>query len=180
MLRSSAGRARNRRTEIAIWYEEEQEPVAQQPKQQAAALAVPAPAVVVPEPVKQPAPPVAAAKPAASPAPAGPRVATPVPPRGPCGAAGPSDINNLPFRITVDGQPVGKDNLMPEADRRQRCVGHWPLTENDIQIRFDPLQAKPAPEYLVLPDGVVRGTAVEFGAYANYQAWIKNAEIRVF
>lgn len=176
--RSEAGRARNRRTEIAIWYEEEQEPVAQQLKQQAAALAVPAPAVVVPEPVKQPAPAVAAAKPAASPAPAGPRVAAPVPPRGPCGAAGPSDINNLPFRITVDGQPVGKDNLMPEADR-QRCVD-VALDKNDIQIRFDPLQAKPALNTWSYPDGVVRGTAVEFGAYANYQAWIKNAEIRVF
>lgn len=160
--RTEDGRSRNRRTEIAIWYEDEQ-----QPKQQA-------PLAVIAEPVKQPLP-LVAAKPAA---PAKPRAVSPVPPQGPCGAAGPSDSNNLPFRITVDGQPVGKDNLMPEADR-QRCVD-VALDKNDIQIRFDPLQAKPALNSWSYPDGAVRGTAVEFGAYTNYQAWIMKAEIRVF
>ncbi|SJZ60598.1 Flagellar motor protein [Trichlorobacter thiogenes] len=175
--RSEAGRARNRRTEIAIWYEDEQEPTAQQPKQQAA-VAVPATPAPAAEPAKLPVPATAVAKPAVPTASVGPRIVPPVPPRGPCGAAGPSDINNLPFRITVDGQPVGKDNLMPEADR-QRCVD-VALDKNDIQVRFDPLEAKPALNTWSYPDGVVRGTAVEFGAYANYQAWIKNAEIRVF
>lgn len=176
--RSESGRARNRRTEIAIWYEEEQQPVAQQPKQQAATAMVPVPAHAATEPAKPSAPPVTAAKPSVQPQPVGPQTAPPGPRRGPCGAAGPADANTLPFRITVDGQPVIKDTLMPEADR-QRCVD-VALDKNDIQIRFDPLEAKPSLNTWSYPDGVVRGTAVEFGAYANYQAWIKNAEIRVF
>ncbi|MCE1225102.1 MAG: OmpA family protein [Geobacteraceae bacterium] len=176
--RSEAGRARNRRTEIAIWYEDEQEPTAQQPKQQAAVAVPVPPAPAAAKPATLPVPAPAVAKPAPLQPPVGPRVVPPAPPRGPCGVAGPSDINNLPFRITVDGQPVGKDNLMPEADR-QRCVD-VALEKNDIQIRFDPLEAKPALNTWSYPDGVVRGETVEFGAYANYQAWIKNAEIRVF
>jgi outer membrane protein OmpA-like peptidoglycan-associated protein len=176
--RNESGRSRNRRTEIAIWYEDEQEPTAQQPKQQAPLVLPATPSPAAAEPAKSPVSAPAAAKPAEPTAPVGPRVVPPAPPRGPCGAAGPSDSNNLPFRITVDGQPVGKDTLMPEADR-QRCVD-VALDKNDIQVRFDPLQAKPALNTWSYPDGVVRGTAVEFGAYANYQAWIMNAEIRVF
>jgi hypothetical protein len=95
-----------------------------------------------------------------------------------CSAPGKPESNNLPFRITVDGEPVQTDSLKPEVDR-QRCVD-VALSKNEIQIRFDPLQVKPALNTWAYPDGVVRGGTVEFGAYANYLAWIKKAEIRIF
>ena len=112
-----------------------------------------------------------ASLPAATPAP-------PEPKRLLCGEPGPADRNNLPFRITVDGQPVVADSLMPEADR-QRCVD-VALAKADIQIRYDPLQTKPALNVWTAPDGAVHGVPVEFGAYSNYVSWLKRAEIRIF
>lgn len=143
---TAAGRARNRRTEIAFWYDNEQ----------------PNPAAGSTEPpqIVPPAPSAAA------------------PLRQLCGASGPADRNDLPFRITVDGQPVVADSLMPEADR-QRCVD-VSLEKSDIQVRFDPLQIKPALNVWSYPDGPLRGTTVEFGLYSNYLAWIMSGEIRVF
>jgi hypothetical protein len=59
-----------------------------------------------------------------------------------CSGAAPASANDLPFRITVDGEPVVGDTLKPEPDR-QRCVD-VALAKNEIQVRYDPLQAKPA------------------------------------
>jgi outer membrane protein OmpA-like peptidoglycan-associated protein len=145
------GRARNRRTEIAFWYDEDKPNPAY-----AEALKKPQPVVAPPPPVT----PVVAA------------------PRQLCGDPGPADRNDLPFRITVDGQPVADDTLMPEADR-QRCVD-VNLAKSDIQVRYDPLQTKPALNTWSSPDGPLRGNPVEFGVYSNYVAWIASAEIRVF
>ena len=166
---TEAGRARNRRTEIAVWFDE------QQPATSAGAAEA---ATVVANIVLMP-----AAAPLAAPAPAAASVLSvtptvPATPAVPCGSRGPADLNDLPFRITVDGQPVTGDRLMPEADR-QRCVD-VALEKNEIQVRFDPLQVKPALNTWSYPDGVVRGSSMEFGAYANYLAWIKQGEVRVF
>ncbi len=96
----------------------------------------------------------------------------------PAGSATPASVNDLPFRITVDGQPVTEDGLKPEADR-QRDVD-VALAKAEIKIRFDPSQVKPSLNTWSSPDGIVRGTPVEFGVYTNYSAWISRAEIRVF
>ena len=96
----------------------------------------------------------------------------------PFGTLSGADKNNLPFRITIDGQPLKDDRLMPETDR-QRCVD-VALEKADIQVRYDPLQVKPELNVWSYPDGVVRGAQVEFGAYANYLAWIKSGEIRIY
>jgi outer membrane protein OmpA-like peptidoglycan-associated protein len=140
---AAAGRARNRRAEIAFWYDDEK----------------PNPDYITPGKVT---PPVA--------------LAPPPPPL--CGESGPADRNDLPFRITVDGQPVEPDTLKPEADR-QRCVD-VALAKNDIQVRYDPMQTKPALNTWSHPDGIVRGKEAEFGVYCNYLTWIAQAEIRVF
>jgi opacity protein-like surface antigen len=110
--------------------------------------------------------------------PVGSEPAVPLAERPLCGEAGPADGNDLPFRITVDGQPVGTDSLMPEADR-QRCVD-LALSRADIQLRYDPLQIKPALNVWTASDGAVRGEAIEFGAYSNYISWLNRAEIRIF
>jgi len=87
-------------------------------------------------------------------------------------------LRDLPFRITVDGEPLPGDGSSSQEDRqRQADVA---LAKAAIQIRYDPGQAKPSLNAWTYPDGVVRGTAVAFGAYANYEAWIARAELRVF
>jgi len=152
------GKARNRRTDISVWYDVEAPPVVQELVEPPKITSLETPALPVPEPVI-------------------------VPPSKPksdasCGKEGPADQNNLPFRITVDGQPLEQDNLMPEADRR-RCVDKA-LAQADIQLRYDPLQAKPALNVWTTVDSIVRGEAVGFSAYTNYAAWIRNAEVRIF
>ncbi|RQW88898.1 MAG: OmpA family protein [Geobacter sp.] len=144
------GRARNRRAEIAFWYDEDRPNPAYGDalKEQGRVVSLPAEA------------------------------AASTPERQACGTAGPADRNDLPFRVTVDGQPVSGDTLMPEADR-QRCVD-VSLAKSDIQVRFDPLQTKPALNVWSFPDGPLRGKPVEFGVYSNYLSWIMFAEVRVF
>ncbi len=65
-----------------------------------------------------------------------------------------------------------------EADH-QRCVDVT-AESNDIQIQFDPLQTERALNVSAWPNGAVRGEAVEFSTYSNYQHWIRKAEIRFF
>ncbi|HEU0264207.1 MAG TPA: flagellar motor protein MotB, partial [Geobacterales bacterium] len=98
--------------------------------------------------------------------------------RGICGDSGPADQNTLPFRVTVDGQPLLSDPLMPEADR-ERCVD-VALDAADIQLRYDPLQTKPALNVWLEQDGVLAGEPVSFGSYSNYLPWIERGEIRIF
>ncbi|MHB8764077.1 MAG: OmpA family protein [Deferrisomatales bacterium] len=125
------------------------------------------PAAPPPNGERSPAPGAAAAAPSAS-ASAG----------STCGGGASTQGSPLPFRITVDGEPLAADGLAPEADR-QRCVD-VALAQADVQVRFDPLAAQPALNAWSHPDGVARGEAVEFGAYANYLSWIQAAEIRVY
>jgi outer membrane protein OmpA-like peptidoglycan-associated protein len=174
---TASGRARNRRTEIAFWYDDD----STLPDQMVAVTATPLPALpsqlVAPLPVAPvTAPAVPAATQAVPPSPA--TVAGPGNERPLCGADGPADRNALPFRITVDGQPVKNDSLMPEADR-QRCVD-VALSKADIQLRYDPLQTKPALNVWTSPDGAVRGEQIAFGAYSNYLSWLIAAEIRIY
>ncbi len=185
--KTAAGRARNRRTELKIWYDE---PVVAPPasaqvemqlEKQSASQTAPVITPVVPQPVPKAADiPESKKAPVAPPAPPVviPDKTPPPAPAGLCGDEGPADANNLPFRITVDGQPVVKDSLSPEADRR-RCVD-VALAKADIQLRYDPLQTKPALNVWTAPDGTVRNAPIEFGAYSNYVTWLKNAEIRIF
>lgn len=174
--RTAIGRAKNRRTEIAFWYDDDS--ITQvEPLQQPEAAAISVKGVSAASATEARLPAVVPLSPS-PPLPLKSQEPMPVPPAGSCGDAGQADLNRLPFRVTIDGKPVTTDKIMPEADR-QRCVD-VALEKADIQLRYDPLQVKPALNSWSYPDAPVRGTAVEFGAYANYQAWIKNAEIRVF
>ena len=160
------GSARNRRTEIAFWYDDEtvSSVPAREPKIETPAVLLTGSALQPPIPVVAPA--VTPVSPQS------------VAPRPLCGATGPADRNDLPFRITVDGQPVSKDSLMPEADR-QRCVD-VALEKADIQLRYDPMQTRPALNVWSVGDGTLRGHEVEFGVYSNYINWLMAAEIRVY
>ena len=78
--------------------------------------------------------------------------------------AGTADTNALPFRITVDGDPLPADGLRPEADQQRKV--DLALAKHRIQIRFDPLHGKPALNVWTHPDGVVRGSVSEGKARA--------------
>lgn len=88
------------------------------------------------------------------------------------------DQVDVPFRVTVDGEPVDLDTKPREADR-QRCTD-VALEKADIQVRFDNLAIAPAMNIWATPNGVLRGEKVEFLAWSNYIPWVKKAELRLF
>ncbi len=85
---------------------------------------------------------------------------------------------DLPFRVTVDGEPVRTGEGVNEADR-QRCTD-VALERSDIQIKYDDLAAKPLLNAWVEKDLTLRGEAVRFRGWSNYVYWIKRAEVRIF
>jgi outer membrane protein OmpA-like peptidoglycan-associated protein len=93
----------------------------------------------------------------------------------------------LPFRISVDGEPLETGDVPNTADTT-RCTD-IALEKADIQVRFDGLETTPVLNVTVHPDGAVpnaapvgagRGETLRFTPYSNYAAFIKKAEVRVF
>ena len=101
---------------------------------------------------------------------------TPAPPRACKDQAG-GDAG-LPFRISIDGEPLATGDLPNTADTT-RCTD-IALEKADIQVRFDGLEATPVLNLTASPDGAVRGEIVRFTPYSNYAAFIQKAEVRVF
>ena len=85
---------------------------------------------------------------------------------------------DLPFTVTVDGEPLDLDQKPLEADR-QRCTD-VALEKANIQVRFDSLTVTPNLNAWAWPNAVVRGEMVELMAWANYLPWIRKAELRLF
>ena len=83
-----------------------------------------------------------------------------------------------PIRITVDGVPLDGREGVNEADR-QRCVD-VALARADIQVRYDPLEQKPALNTLAIPQQAVVGKPVRFTTYSNYPRYIERSEVRLF
>lgn len=94
---------------------------------------------------------------------------------GPCAALGQSD---LPFRVTVDGQPMNVGESVNEADR-QRCVD-VALAGADIQVKYDGLSDNPALNVWTEREVAQQGDTVRFAGWTNYAAWVRRAEVRVF
>ncbi|THF60735.1 OmpA family protein [Pseudothauera rhizosphaerae] len=92
-----------------------------------------------------------------------------------CAAAGEAD---LPFRVTVDGEPLGEAAPVNEADR-QRCAD-VALEKADIQVKYDDLATRAALNVWAAEDVGLRGQTVHFHGYTNYAAWIARAEVRLF
>jgi hypothetical protein len=84
---------------------------------------------------------------------------------------------SLPFRISVDGEPVDASPGAGADAQRRTDVASAAL---DIQIRYDSLnQARMLNSY-AWPGVVLRGAPVHLTAYANYAFWISRGEIRLF
>ncbi|MEJ1959119.1 MAG: OmpA family protein [Nitrosomonadales bacterium] len=146
------GMSRNRRVEITYWYD--------LPPVEISVAPPVAPPVVAPVPV----------------APVEPVVVAPPPP-APCSSVANTPVD-LPFRVTVDGEPLALNEPTNEADH-QRCTD-VALAKGDIQIKYDDLAAKPALNVWTQPDTAVSGEKVEFRGYSNYVTWIRQAEVRIF
>lgn len=84
----------------------------------------------------------------------------------------------LPFRISIDGEPLEAGDAPNTADVT-RCTD-LALEQADIQVRFDGLEPTPVLNLSAHPDGVVKGSRVSFTPYTNYAAFIRRAELRVF
>ncbi|MCA1924645.1 MAG: OmpA family protein [Thiobacillus sp.] len=84
----------------------------------------------------------------------------------------------LPFRISIDGEPLATDDVPNTADTT-RCVD-VALEKADIQVRFDGFETTPVLNLTASPDGAVRGQTVRFMPYSNYAAYIQKAEVRIF
>lgn len=106
------------------------------------------------------------------------RPAPPPPPKPRAACAPETGSAGLPFRITIDGEPVNLADAPNEADR-QRCTD-VALEKADIQVRFDSLAINPSMNAWAYPNGVLRGEMVEFRAWSNYVPWIAKAELRLF
>ncbi len=91
----------------------------------------------------------------------------------------PQSLGNpdVPFRITIDGEPVNT-SVTNEADA-QRCTD-VALEKADIQVRYDSLAIDPVMNVWATPNAAVKGEQVEFRAWANYIPWIQKAELRLF
>lgn len=87
--------------------------------------------------------------------------------------------NDLPFRVTVDGEAMLPEGEATREADRQRCTD-VALEKADIEVRYDGLAIAPALNAWAVPNGVVRGEKVEFRAWSNYLPWIKKAELRLF
>ncbi|RME36071.1 MAG: OmpA family protein [Gammaproteobacteria bacterium] len=85
---------------------------------------------------------------------------------------------DLPFRVTVDGEPLELGKPVSDADR-QRCAD-VALARADIQIRYDDLDIRPALNVWTRVGVVVPDETVTFWVYSNYLAWLKRAELRIF
>lgn len=104
---------------------------------------------------------------------AAPAPAATVPCKDQAGADG-----GLPFRISVDGEPLETGDAPNTADTT-RCTD-IALEKADIQVRFDGFETTPALNLVADPDGAARGGTVRFTPYSNYAAFIRKAEVRVF
>ncbi|MCA1977837.1 MAG: OmpA family protein [Thiobacillus sp.] len=84
----------------------------------------------------------------------------------------------LPFRISVDGEPLDAADVPNTADVT-RCTD-LALEKADIQVRFDGFETTPMLDLIVTPDGALKGSTVSFMPYTNYAAFIRRAEVRIF
>lgn len=91
-----------------------------------------------------------------------------------------AEDGNIPFSITVDGEPVaeGAQPTQEDIDRKTDVD----LAEVDIQVKYDGLEAKPLLNVSTVPvrRSYRAGEAVEFLATSNYPGFIRRSEIRIY
>ena len=104
-------------------------------------------------------------------------VVTPPPAPVECRKA-PGVDTGLPFRISVDGEPL-VDTDKPNTADVTRCTD-IALDHSDIQVRYDALEETPWLNLTVFPNAAARNKPVRFTSYSNYLHWITHREVRLF
>ncbi len=102
--------------------------------------------------------------------------APPPPQKCPGGAV--AGNGTLPFRVSVDGQPVAVGDTANSADV-QRCVDVG-LERNHLQVHYDNLSQAPRLDIAAGPRVAHLGKPVQFQGYSNYLFWIDRAEVRIY
>ncbi len=99
---------------------------------------------------------------------------------GPAGMAWSAEGGDIPFSISVDGEPVA-EGVKPTAEDIVRKTD-VDLAEVDIQVKFDGLEAKPLLNVSTTPvrRSYRAGEPVRFLSTANYPAFIARSEIRIY
>src|SRR5450830_14653 len=102
-----------------------------------------------------------------------------IPPPAPveCSKAQGTDTG-LPFRISVDGEPLVETDKPNTADVT-RCTD-VALDHSNIQVRYDALEETPWLNLTVFPNSAVHNKPVRFTSYSNYHHWITHGEVRLF
>lgn len=90
-----------------------------------------------------------------------------------CGA---SPAPSMPFRISIDGEPVGNGGR--NAADSQRCTD-LALARADVQIRYDGMRADRRLNVLAAPDAALKGRAVTFATFSTYAFWVTRAEVLI-
>ncbi|HZW24440.1 MAG TPA: OmpA family protein [Gallionella sp.] len=86
--------------------------------------------------------------------------------------------SGLPFRVTIDGEPMVAADKLNTADVT-RCVD-VALSRADVQVKFDSLALNPELNVWTYPVRPKIGQSIEFLGYTNYAPWVRRAEVRVF
>jgi hypothetical protein len=88
--------------------------------------------------------------------------------------------DGIPFSITVDGDPVSEGARQTEEDILRKT--DVDLSEVDIQVKFDGLEAKPLLNVSTTPmrRSYQVGEKVTFLSTSNYPAFIDRSEIRIY
>lgn len=83
----------------------------------------------------------------------------------------------MPFRISIDGQPVNS-RIAGTADL-QRCVD-VELAKSHLQVRYDNLSAQPRLNVAAAPRMASLGQTHHFRGYSNYMHWVERGEVRIY
>ncbi len=93
-----------------------------------------------------------------------------------CPPAAAAAGSQLPFRITVDGQPRQRGDSVSRVDLL-RCQDSA-LERAQLQVRADPRERTPVLN-IAGPRTAVRQQTVDFRWYSNYPHWVVRPELRV-
>ena len=81
-----------------------------------------------------------------------------------------------PFRVSIDGEGEGGDDLRADRQRRQDIA----LAGSDVRVQATAFDVRPVLS-IVADQPVIRaGDAVRFFTLSNYAAYIDRAEVRIF
>lgn len=84
----------------------------------------------------------------------------------------------IPFRVSVDGQPVDPTRSQHEADQ-ERCID-VALEKNNLRLQYDNLRLQRSLNVTPFPSAAKIGEPTAFRGWSNYVFFIKKAEVHLF